>query len=468
MTVTKRSKAVIGWMLCAATLMATGMASMNAGVVEAQAVPSYSEYQRKVASANDLKAQLAGASADLQDQIIALDDLTENQIPAAQDAVDQANAAAESAKAAADAAAERLQAAQKDRQDLQAQIEQTGADYDDAQAAVAQLARESFHGSNASKVMSVVTNSSTADDFVQKMQADAAVTRSEANAANDAATSLNTSMNRGQRLEAIEQEITTLKTQADQQAAVAQQAAADAQAKQQQLTALREEGDRKRAELEARVEQLKDASAKEAAEVVLMKSQIDSYNEQLAAAQKQAQQEAAQNATQGQDSSASKPSSKPSSGGSSSGGSSSGGSGSSSAGMNYSVPGNCAPFSKSCYGHTTHDYSSTYPVGQCTWWAYLRRHQLNLPVGTQFGNGKDWANSARSYGYYVNTTPHVGAIMVFRAGQLGVSSLYGHVAIVERINADGSVYISESGSGFGGRVHYRNIQNPGNFQYIHT
>ena len=468
MTVTKRSKAVIGWMLCAATLMATGMASMNAGVVEAQAVPSYSEYQRKVASANDLKAQLAGASADLQDQIIALDDLTENQIPAAQDAVDQANAAAESAKAAADAAAERLQAAQKDRQDLQAQIEQTGADYDDAQAAVAQLARESFHGSNASKVMSVVTNSSTADDFVQKMQADAAVTRSEANAANDAATSLNTSMNRGQRLEAIEQEITTLKTQADQQAAAAQQAAADAQAKQQQLTALREEGDRKRAELEARVEQLKDASAKEAAEVVLMKSQIDSYNEQLAAAQKQAQQEAAQNATQGQDSSASKPSSKPSSGGSSSGGSSSGGSGSSSAGMNYSVPGNCAPFSKSCYGHTTHDYSSTYPVGQCTWWAYLRRHQLNLPVGTQFGNGKDWANSARSYGYYVNTTPHVGAIMVFRAGQLGVSSLYGHVAIVERINADGSVYISESGSGFGGRVHYRNIQNPGNFQYIHT
>ncbi|NMN01237.1 amidase [Bifidobacterium sp. DSM 109958] len=484
MTVTKRSRAVIGWLLCAATLTATGVAGMNVGVTEAQAVPSYSEYQQKVASANELKAQLAGASADLQEQIIALDDLTENQIPAAQDAVDQANAAAETAKAAADAAAERLKAAQKDREDLQAKIDQTGADYDDAQAAVAQLARESFHGSDASKVMSVVTNASTADDFVQKMQADAAVTRSEANAANDAATDLNTSMNRGQRLEAIEQEITTLKAQADQESAAAQQAAADAQAKQQQLNALREEGDKKRAELESRVEQLKDASAKEAAEVVLMKSQIDSYNEQLAAAQKAAQEEAAKNATQGQDTSASKPSSrpsssgssnsgsssKPSSGGSSNSGSSSSGSssGSSSAGMNYSVPGNCAPYSSSCYGHATHDISSTYPVGQCTWWAYLRRHQLNLPVGTQFGNGKDWANSARSYGYYVNSTPHVGAIMVFRAGQLGVSAQYGHVAIVERINADGSVYISESGSGFGGRVHYRNIQNPGNFQYIHT
>ncbi len=485
MIVEQRIKAVIGWTLCASTLLTAGLAVMSRGVDEAQAVPSYSEYQQKVASANELKSQLAGVSADLQDQILALSDLVENQIPAAEAAVDSANAAAETAKAAADAAAERLKAATKDKQDLEEKIAQTGADYDDAKASVAQLARESFHGSNASKVMDVVTNASTADDFVQKMQADAAVTRSESNAANDAAVTLSTSMNRKQRLEAIEQEITTMKAKADQESATAQQAAADAQAKQQELNALREEGDKKREALEQRESELKDATAKEAAEIVMMKSQIDSYNEQLEAQRKASAAQAAKNAAAGQDGGSSSSSSGGSSSnkGNSGGGSggSSGGSGSSSSssrpassdsggtasGMNYSVPGNCAPYSSTCYGHATHDYSSTYPWSQCTWYAYNRRHALNLPVGTQFGNGYMWADSARSYGYLVNRTPHVGAIMVFQRGQLGHSPIYGHVAIVERVNADGSVLISECGSIWQGRAHWMTVYDTGNYQYIH-
>ena len=88
--------------------------------------------------------------------------------------------------------------------------------------AVAQLARESFHGSSTSDVLDFVTDSTTADDFVNKMQSQAAVTRSESNAATDAANELNTSMNRKDRLGAIEQKITQLKEQADQQAASAQ------------------------------------------------------------------------------------------------------------------------------------------------------------------------------------------------------------------------------------------------------
>lgn len=38
--------------------------------------------------------------------------------------------------------------------------------------------------------------------------------------------------------------------------------------------------------------------------------------------------------------------------------------------------------------------------------------------------------------------------MVFRAGQLGANSRYGHVAVVERVNSDGSVLISECGASF--------------------
>lgn len=69
------------------------------------------------------------------------------------------------------------------------------------------------------------------------------------------------------------------------------------------------------------------------------------------------------------------------------------------------------------------------------------------------GNGADWANTARGLGYLVNNTPHVGAAMVFARGQsVGghwtADWQYGHVAVVERVNADGSVLISEGGTGF--------------------
>ena len=104
--------------------------------------------------------------------------------------------------------------------------------------------------------MDVVTNATTTEDFVNKMQSDAAVTRSEANAADAAATSLSTSMNRKERLTAIEDEITQLKGQADSQAASAQQAAEDAASKQSELEALRKKSDEERAQLEAQKKSL--------------------------------------------------------------------------------------------------------------------------------------------------------------------------------------------------------------------
>ena len=100
------------------------------------------------------------------------------------------------------------------------------------------------------------------------MQSQAAVTRSESNAATDAANELNTSMNRKDRLGAIEQKITQLKEQADQQAASAQQAASEASAKQTALQKLRDEGTVKREKLESQKSQLTTQSAKEAADIV--------------------------------------------------------------------------------------------------------------------------------------------------------------------------------------------------------
>jgi surface antigen len=117
--------------------------------------------------------------------------------------------------------------------------------------------------------------------------------------------------------------------------------------------------------------------------------------------------------------------------------------------------------------HDAGDTGNAYPWSECTWWAYVRRHQLHLPVGSYLGNGADWAASARRLGYWVDGTPRSpGDVMVFAAGQDGSSVDYGHVAIVEKINDDGTVLISECGSAYQGVTHYRTLS-PANHSFIH-
>ena len=467
----KRGGTFTALALAAAMALGAGSVAVVAPPEQAVAVTEY-EYQQKVSNHNSLKKQLAGVDSKLADLIISLNDLTENQIPAAQKAVQEAQQKAEQAKSLAEATTARLEAAKNDRTSLEEKIKQTGEDYDDAKDAVAQLARESFHGSDASTLMDVVTNATTTEDFVNKMQSDAAVTRSEANAADAAATSLSTSMNRKDRLGAIEQKITQLKEQADQQAASAQQAASEASTKQTALQKLRDEGTAKREKLESQKSQLTTQSAKEAADIVAMKSQIDSWNNQYNNSNNAAvnpnnnqQQSRPNNNTNYNPAPAPAPAPAPTPNNNNSGGAS---------GMNYAVPGNCPAGSGYCYGHNTGNTvgGAAYPSRQCTLWAYLRRSQLSLPVGSYMGNGADWANTARGLGYLVNNTPHVGAAMVFARGQsVGghwtADWQYGHVAVVERVNADGSVLISEGGTGFATFPAWETISNAGAYQYVH-
>lgn len=118
--------------------------------------------------------------------------------------------------------------------------------------------------------------------------------------------------------------------------------------------------------------------------------------------------------------------------------------------------------------HATGDSGNAYEFSQCTWWAYTRRHQLGLPVGSYLGNGNQWASSARALGYWVDNSPrNVGDIVVFRAGQEGTDAYYGHVAIVERINPDGSITTSECGAAFSGKTYSHTYSNIHDFQYIH-
>ena len=118
--------------------------------------------------------------------------------------------------------------------------------------------------------------------------------------------------------------------------------------------------------------------------------------------------------------------------------------------------------------HTTGDSGNAYESGQCTWWAYMRRQQLGLPVGSHFGNANMWASSARSLGYWVDNTPrHVGDIVVFASGQEGASSTYGHVAVVEKINEDGTITISECNVSGKSGTSTRTLSKVSRFEYIH-
>ena len=108
----------------------------------------------------------------------------------------------------------------------------------------------------------------------------------------------------------------------------------------------------------------------------------------------------------------------------------------------------------------------TYGYGQCTCYAYARRVQLGLPVGTHWGNAVSWAYNASSAGLVVNRTPSAGAIIQNGGG-------YGHVGIVDSVDSNGNVRISEmnayvSGGGWNivsGRT--LSAGNASSYMYIH-
>ena len=83
-------------------------------------------------------------------------------------------------------------------------------------------------------------------------------------------------------------------------------------------------------------------------------------------------------------------------------------------------------------------------LGQCTYYMYNRFAQLGAPIRTTaLGNAAEWPANAAAAGYGVSSTPRAGTAIVFQRGVGGADPVYGHVGFVERVNADGSLFISE-------------------------
>jgi surface antigen/phage tail protein X len=76
--------------------------------------------------------------------------------------------------------------------------------------------------------------------------------------------------------------------------------------------------------------------------------------------------------------------------------------------------------------------------GNCTWWAWERRYEMGmaLPSGA-LGNAREWSYTLGQAGHLVDSVPSYGAVFQSSEGY------YGHVGVVEVVNADGSIVVSE-------------------------
>lgn len=86
-----------------------------------------------------------------------------------------------------------------------------------------------------------------------------------------------------------------------------------------------------------------------------------------------------------------------------------------------------------CVGYAHGRYLEEHNITKCDW---------KLPNC----NAEDWYQKAKDNGFIVGQTPKLGSVIVWSKGKLRFGSDgAGHVAVVEKINADGSIVVSESG-----------------------
>lgn len=102
------------------------------------------------------------------------------------------------------------------------------------------------------------------------------------------------------------------------------------------------------------------------------------------------------------------------------------------------------------YNGVNYNTSGSYPVGQCTWYAYNRVKQLGKSVDDFMGNGGEWGTKGKALGYEVSREPKAGWLISFTPGTAGSDPRYGHVAFVEVVRPEG-ILISE-GNVYGGTV----------------
>lgn len=101
-------------------------------------------------------------------------------------------------------------------------------------------------------------------------------------------------------------------------------------------------------------------------------------------------------------------------------------------------------------------------LANCVGYACGRFNEIigSMQYKTLCCNAENFIERAQEAGLEIGYTPKPGAIMCWSWGSLNGSDGAGHVAIVERVNADGSVYTSESN--WGGAAFFNATRNNNN------
>lgn len=87
---------------------------------------------------------------------------------------------------------------------------------------------------------------------------------------------------------------------------------------------------------------------------------------------------------------------------------------------------------------------NAYALGNCTWYVYNRLKQFGKSIHPTMGNANQWVvNYIKTQGASLESTPKRGDAVIFSSGVAGSSALYGHVAVIEFVNSDGTFVISE-------------------------
>lgn len=122
------------------------------------------------------------------------------------------------------------------------------------------------------------------------------------------------------------------------------------------------------------------------------------------------------------------------------------------------------------FGYRAGSPGNAYAFGNCTYYTYDRRYALGRPVGSFWGNAAQWAVSARAAGFRVDNVPEPGAVAQWNAYADAWIGYAGHNGIVESVNGDGTIVISEmNNSALGGfnKVNTRTIPASSVSNFIH-
>ena len=99
------------------------------------------------------------------------------------------------------------------------------------------------------------------------------------------------------------------------------------------------------------------------------------------------------------------------------------------------------------------DYGITYPNGNCTWYAYGRYAEIrNGFANLSHRNAGYWYEDATAFqrgDFSLGAEPRLGAIVCFKDA-VDPDTYVGHLTVVEQINNDGTIVVSQSGYSTGG------------------